>query len=167
MLSLLMNNNVVAIPQIRRSRVLTDENKLDKERVEERLGGSGQRLTVAGSVCSSLCSFEAMIIITVVSVVVLIMIPVIAITMVPVIGTLSAGHTSTKFLFDGIMLDVKRLLVDSPPPGDQVGGHHVHQPEERNSPAGLHFHPAAKDDGGDLEEDVDEAEEACQYFRSL
>ena len=159
MLSLLMNNNVVAIPQIRRSSVLTDENKLDKERVEERLCGSGQRLTVAGRVCSSLCSFEAMIIITVVSVVVLIMIP--------VIGTLSTGHTSTKFLFNGIMLDVKRLLVDSPPPGDQVGGHHVHQPEERDSPAGLHFHPAAKDDGGDLEEDVDEAEEASQYFRSL
>ena len=159
MLWLLMNNNVVAIPQIRLSSVLTDENKLDKERVEERLGGSGQRLTVAGRVCSSLCSFIAMTNITVVSVVVLIMIP--------VIGTLSAGHTSTKFLFDGIMLDVKRLLVDSPPPGDQVGGHHVHQPEERNSPTGLHFHPAAKDDGGDLEEDVDEAEEASQYFRSL
>ena len=136
--------------------ILTDENKLYEERVKERLGGSGQRLTVAGRVCSSLCSLMVVIIITAV-----------VLSMIPVIGTLSAGHTSTKFLFDGIMLDVKRLLIDSPPPGDQVGGDHVHQPEERDSPAGLHFHPAAKDDGGDLEEDVEEAEEASQYFRSL
>ena len=160
MLWLLTNNKLLQFLRLDdQVYILTDENKLDKERVEERLGGSGQRLTVAGRVCSSLCSLMVVTIITVVSVVVL--------SMIPVIGTLSAGHTSTKFLFDGIMLDVKRLLVDSPPPGDQVGGDHVHQPEERDSPAGLHFHPAAKDDGGDLEEDVDEAEEASQYFRSL